>query len=596
MTILIGLSDLAGTDLHNESHDLIRRLQGRGAYSTDPDSARDQEILAWAEMHANAKNTLDILGSNILPDKASELLVEWESYLRIPNNAPRTDAERRIRTARFLSLVYRATRYNLLERIRQITSIGSKDIVRNLTYGNYYSIASPTHSGSSTMTRSVLFHYRSSDSLRVLCSCYNSGTGVGWVLQVTAAGVVQFVSSDGISTDVAVSPISLINDRYYCVTAAYDGDTRLAVNEDVFTESSTTLSAGTSAHTLGGFDSDNPAFGISILGYAVSDTTALSTAALRAQNLDSLDAGVVQAFTGAQARYLADSLETDVIGSEDFTVNGSPVATLVEYSSVSLHTPSRSIVSAHEANPESILHLTLLMSPTEYGDLASRNVFDYLERVLPQRTLGQISRPNLTDEQLVTYVGAEWADSTAYQKLGQVALANDTDNTQETRRNMARLRDYGPLSRLTAEDLNNIQEAFVFEGVAGDSQKEAAHESVYRFFAAEVTNGGATTIDTSVDWRDRTVTLYCRTSTSDIRPGQANDTDANDIGNEFTVHLYTKTGETGLPGGSGRAEALITSDNYIRSNTSGELEIYNDDSVPWYIVGCVVASGDLGEH
>ena len=104
LPILLGLSPLGGGDLHFASRDLLRRLQGRGAYSTDKASNRDRELLAWAELHALSRQRLDAVAASVLPDQAVELLRTWEAYLRAPNNAPLDDSARQARAMRFANL------------------------------------------------------------------------------------------------------------------------------------------------------------------------------------------------------------------------------------------------------------------------------------------------------------------------------------------------------------------------------------------------------------------------------------------------------------------------------------------------------------
>lgn len=94
MAILLGLSPLGGTGLHEQSHELARSLQGVGAYPEDPESNRDRELLAVGEMHALSRQALDRVAENMFPGHATELLSMWESYLRVPNNAARTIQER----------------------------------------------------------------------------------------------------------------------------------------------------------------------------------------------------------------------------------------------------------------------------------------------------------------------------------------------------------------------------------------------------------------------------------------------------------------------------------------------------------------------
>lgn len=80
-------------------HELLRRLQGIGGYSADPDSLRDNELAAQAVVMAEVSHAIDRAAQQGYPDLADELLEEWERIYRLPNDAARTVAERLERLA-----------------------------------------------------------------------------------------------------------------------------------------------------------------------------------------------------------------------------------------------------------------------------------------------------------------------------------------------------------------------------------------------------------------------------------------------------------------------------------------------------------------
>lgn len=384
LPILLGLSSLGGGGAHHESLMLIRRLQGRGGYSEDEDGPRDQELRAWAEMHALGRNVLDRVGEQITPANATDLLEEWEAFLRVTNNAPRTEEERQIRAQRF----------------------------RNL----------PTPA---------------------------------------------------------------------------DAVTLLALVDDIA-------------------------------------------------------------------------------------------------SGATIHTPTRQIVSTQGVTPECISHFVVLLSDAQYDDPEFRKLFDLLSRVVPARALGQVSRVGQTDEQVLTDLAALWDDGT--QQLGRTGLHNTVNANQTQPRNAARWRDYGPLSRLTAADLNAVQEAVVFEGVVGTNENAADEDAAYRFFSADASSIGTTEVDTSIDWRDRLIVFVGRVSSADIRPEDGgDDQDGNDVGNEVTVPMYSGTGASG--GSPGNYDAEIATNLYLRVDSStGVLQLYNHTGATYFIHGAVIAGGDTGER
>ncbi len=110
-------------DIDVESlHDLLRRLQGVGGYSTDEDGARDRELLALAHILRMGMESIDAASENTFPAVATELLTEWELEYRLPNDAARTIEQRQARLIAAMSAVGGDDLDNLLAALRQIAA------------------------------------------------------------------------------------------------------------------------------------------------------------------------------------------------------------------------------------------------------------------------------------------------------------------------------------------------------------------------------------------------------------------------------------------------------------------------------------------
>ena len=77
----------------------LRRLQGRGAYSTLDTAIREKELGVVADVAAFVAGRVDAVAAELTPQNADDLLAEWEAWFRLSNDAARTPTERRSRLA-----------------------------------------------------------------------------------------------------------------------------------------------------------------------------------------------------------------------------------------------------------------------------------------------------------------------------------------------------------------------------------------------------------------------------------------------------------------------------------------------------------------
>lgn len=213
------------------------------------------------------------------------------------------------------------------------------DVESGFSASDYYSIAAGSvMDGSATMTRSVLFRFDTGGSAQVLVENVTA-TG-GWVLEVRPLDFVRFYFRDSGGTAYQQdSSVTLSEGTIYVATATWDG-TNLRVTVGSTTDSSTpgsTYSAAASGSP--GLGADNaggtPATGCAILGFAYSDTTALTGAQAQAHNAACILSGQMESFTGAEGLYRAPSLGTDLIGANDWTENGAVSKNTIPYVSSS---------------------------------------------------------------------------------------------------------------------------------------------------------------------------------------------------------------------------------------------------------------------
>lgn len=246
---------------------------------------------------------------------------------------------------------------------------------------------------------------------------------------------------------------------------------------------------------------------------------------------------------------------------------------------------SRARVVQEDATPETILQSVVLVDDEAYDDPARARNIDILSRVLPARALGQWMREGLLDEMLVTSVAPTWGGS---EKLGRTALGTVSPIARNHVRPPARYRDYGPYSRLAAADLNRIQDASLFfrdNAPSGTWPNVIQEGFAARFF--DFTAAASTTVilDTSIDWRDRLVTVVLKATGTDVRPGKA----SQHLFNPSTVQVvqfYTGTGGPSY-------EKALTGMFLAVDSLSGALQLRNGPGVV-YGAGMVVATGAVG--
>lgn len=281
----------------------------------------------------------------------------------------------------------------------------------------------------------------------------------------------------------------------------------------------------------------------------------------------------------------------DLVTRADVTTLTAFVAVLA--SSATIHTPTRATVSGQGSSPETALHFAVRISDAQFIDPLYRRALDILARVIPGRSLGSMSRPaRFDDQQIFTTIEAKYASSS--QRLDRTILLNSTERTFANGRNPARHRDYGPISLLKAEDLNNMQEAFIFEGAIETSGSPATEDFIARWFSISLADATQGELDDSIDWRDRIVSVFARVSSNDIRPGQANDDVFNTASYSEYTHMYTQSGATGIPPQTYDAQ-LGSTNVWVRADdTTGELAIYNDSGGTIRVVGVAIASGVTG--
>lgn len=193
--------------------------------------------------------------------------------------------------------------------------------------------------------------------------------------------------------------------------------------------------------------------------------------------------------------------------------------------SATVHGVSRSEVVAEGGAPEGIFQIAVALDPADATPAARRAAYDLLRRATPVLQYGH--RQHATPlEHIVTSVGPTWGDPDAV--LGRCALDAATGATQT--RAPSRRKPYGACSRLTARDLNALQEQMLVGACshANNSLRHANAGSRAMAFAVHVAGGASVTVF-SGDARYRLVRIAVRRGddTTDRRPGQAGDLGLN---------------------------------------------------------------------
>lgn len=262
---------------------------------------------------------------------------------------------------------------------------------------------------------------------------------------------------------------------------------------------------------------------------------------------------------------------------------------------------SRSQVEASAALDEMIYQIGIQLDLDDWDDPATRRaVARLLRRMMPARLHpvpgfrpegGTSSAPD-TEGPLFVTEGAKWGGT---QILGQTVLHRQSDTTYEVREPTNRYREYGPLSKLTAADLNAIQDLTLMAPCTGDGVITAFHDAgtdmAIVHVSALCTASDETVLDDSIDWRDRFVMPVFQQSTDDIRPGQTDDTTA---AGPFPIDDLFIT----LDGDNSSLDGMhyqFRPDLYLYADgTDGSLCCYNGTTAAISIVGLFVASPSLG--
>ncbi len=254
-------------------------------------------------------------------------------------------------------------------------------------------------------------------------------------------------------------------------------------------------------------------------------------------------------------------------------------------------TPDRLMVTDEYASPECIYHVLFVLTEEQYETQKRLGALDIFERVLPAHSFGSWTRENALAEMIVTRdSGALWGGAGAVGRVYVGASLAGQLTIPATNRAPARFRDYGPMSRLAAADLNGIQDAILFD--KGQWGNTVAADFEMRYFDREVPNATTVTIDSSIDWRDRMLFVALGWSSSnDVRITGASDHLFNGAVHDFE-HVYSGTG------GASYERVIGTSDLFVRVNSAtGALELRKGvlGGTRW-VNGMVIACGDVGGH
>lgn len=547
---VFGFTPCGDGDLRAETHELARRLEGEGAYSRDPDSAHDRELLAEAELAAMPRQRLDAVDANLLPDRAGELLDAWEDALDIPNNAARSTDERRVRASAYASLPQPAS----LDAVNDLLERLGLDAVNILDTSTWTLAAGAT----------------------VTTGQADPEGGTGAVL-VTDADAGQYSSA-------------------YLAGVFHHAPARVSFSAWVKKDTGAThypelQVANTVQLRLHlGTGSCVPVFG----GDRIESLTVLEEVSgwwrIRLELVGCIPIGI-----GNELRFTV----IPALGAAADHPTGFAVTTV---GSVTVFDPrieggvirraSRARVVQEDATAETVLQSVVLIADEQYDTPKIAGNVDILARVLPSRALGAWMREGDLDEMLVTSITPKWGGS---EKLGRSALGSSSPSQRDHVRTPARYRDYGPFSRLTAADLNATQDAALFrrdDRAVGTWTNAIQIGAANRFFDFTVGNLATAEIDTSIDWRERLVFVALKfAAATDIRPGGAQGTLYGGA-TQRRVHLYTGTGGTGA-----YRKQIETTGVYVQADAAtGALQIRNESGATIYGAGLVIATGHVGGH
>lgn len=242
-----------------------------------------------------------------------------------------------------------------------------------------------------------------------------------------------------------------------------------------------------------------------------------------------------------------------------------------------------------------IFQTTLQLANEDYYDPILREAIETIYgNTIPGKQTGALDALGRGHSTCVE-VDAEWNSSDHY--VGRDAIARQVTTLRTEFQPAARVRSFGPGSRIDARDLNRIQETTAGCPLTGglnltDYSSVNAGLDQY-WFGAECPNGVPTQIDSSIDWRDRMVFCVCQFSYAnagsavDFVPSGASDDQWGDnsnggAGNQDVsqnasgfAFLYTGTGRTGA--------SVFTSYIVGTFSVTRSLELYSDTSGDLYL-------------
>lgn len=242
---------------------------------------------------------------------------------------------------------------------------------------------------------------------------------------------------------------------------------------------------------------------------------------------------------------------------------------------------TRGNVVTDGATPDAIFQLSFDVS-NKLGPVERRAAVDILRRCLPVLQYGHMGHAS-PQEMIVVSDRARWDGD---EVMGDCALAVGTSVQS---RYPSRLKDYGPLSRLTARDLNAIQAQMLVSAcnkVANSIESKAGGKLIA--FARHVSAGATVAIETG-DYRYRLarVVMHLSASTSDMRPGQTLDTLLN------TSTLQEKLWYTG--DGSSGYDAVFSDGGVLGGlrATASQIEFISASASAHTVCGFIELSEDV---
>lgn len=250
--------------------------------------------------------------------------------------------------------------------------------------------------------------------------------------------------------------------------------------------------------------------------------------------------------------------------------------------------------------PSMIRQHAVELGETEWAKPAVRRA---IARVM-QRMTGATGhfQHGFTDpaEAVVARTDAEWGS--ADHVIGRDAIRRGATSLDIARyEQVATLRRFGPLAKIRAADLNEIQDATVYrrvtDGVELDALTGVQADRIALSFAAECAVGPSTTvIDEGEDWRYRLATVWIAVASDDIRPGGASDAFVGTTAQARQI-WYAGGGSTDA-GAAANANAIeLIADVYLYADqATGALKIRNESAGTRYAVGMIHATGPNNNH